>query len=386
MPRPVLARRPRAAARAAAATFQVGDAPDAVRPGRRGRTPARAGARRALPRAPRRRSGAGTTILDPVRPRRRRRARADPAAAGDRRRALAPGARGRARTAAAWSSSRASRARSMHFALLLGYGAAAVNPYLALRRCAALHAAGDARRRTLERGPASATSRPSARACSRSARRWASRPSRATAAPQIFEAVGPRAPRSSPATSPAPSRGSAASSCATSPTSAAERHGAPRAAPFAGEPEHRPRRRVPLPPAAASATPGTRTRSCRLQRAVRDDSRTRLPRPTPRRSTGPPRRARRCAACSSSQPAGQPLPLERGRAVGAIVRRFATGAMSLGSISPGGARDAGHRHEPDRRRARTRARAARTRAARRPTRTATCAARRSSRSPRRASA
>ena len=50
--------------------------------------------------------------------------------------------------------------------------------------------------------------------------------------------------------------------------------------------------------------------------------------------------ADRCAACSSSCPAAEPLPLDEVEPSAEIVKRFATGAMSLGSISPGGARDA----------------------------------------------
>ena len=46
------------------------------------------------------------------------------------------------------------------------------------------------------------------------------------------------------------------------------------------------------------------------------------------------------------KPAGPPVPLDEVEPVDAIVRRFATGAMSYGSISAGGARDAGHRDEP----------------------------------------
>ena len=49
------------------------------------------------------------------------------------------------------------------------------------------------------------------------------------------------------------------------------------------------------------------------------------------------------------KPAGPPVPLDEVEPVETIVKRFATGAMSYGSISAGGARDAGHRHEPHRR-------------------------------------
>ena len=67
-----------------------------------------------------RRTAASTPSIAPI-----------PEPAGDRRRAPPPGARGAADAGAASSSRPASRARCMHFALLIGYGASAVNPYLA---------------------------------------------------------------------------------------------------------------------------------------------------------------------------------------------------------------------------------------------------------------
>ena len=91
-----------------------------------------------------------------------------------------------------------------------------------------------------------------------------------------------------------------------------------------------------------------------------------------------PRRPRPCAACSSSGPAAAPLPLDEVEPSAEIVQRFATGAMSLGSISPeahetlaiamnrlGGRSNTGEGGEDPR--------------ARCPTPTATCGARRSSR-------
>ena len=100
---------------------------------------------------------------------------------------------------------------------------------------------------------------------------------------------------------------------------------------------------------AASTTPGTRTRSCACSGrcATTTHATLRGLRRRPRRRDRAP--ARRCAACSSSCPAAEPMPLEEVEPSSEIVKRFATGAMSLGSISPGGARDAGHRDEPPRR-------------------------------------
>ncbi len=59
-------------------------------------------------------------------------------------------------------------------------------------------------------------------------------------------------------------------------------------------------------------------------------------------------------------PAAPPVADRRGRAGLEIVKRFSTGAMTYGSISPGGARDPRHRDEPPRRRSPTPVRAART--------------------------
>ena len=81
------------------------------RPARR-RPRARARARRAVPRAPRARSRWATAILVLSDRGVGRRRRADPGAAGHRRRAQPPRARGLRARSAAWSSSRASRARS----------------------------------------------------------------------------------------------------------------------------------------------------------------------------------------------------------------------------------------------------------------------------------
>ena len=82
----------------------------------------------------------------------------------------------------------------------------------------------------------------------------------------------------------------------------------------------------------------------------------------------------------------EPVPLEEVEPATEIVKRFTTGAMSLGALQPRGARDARDRDEPDRRAVEHRRGRRGPLALRRPTTTATCAARRSSRSPRAASA
>ena len=48
-------------------------------------------------------------------------------------------------------------------------------------------------------------------------------------------------------------------------------------------------------------------------------------------------------------PAGKPVPIEEVEPADEIVKRFATGAMSIRVHQQGSARDAGHRHEPHRR-------------------------------------
>ena len=89
---------------------------------------------------------------DPLRPRRRRRARADLRRCWRRppcTRTWCARARGRC---AAWWSRAGEPRETMHVALLLGYGAAAVNPYLALETLRALHGDGRARRADARRG------------------------------------------------------------------------------------------------------------------------------------------------------------------------------------------------------------------------------------------
>ena len=83
---------------------------------------------------------------------------------------------------------------------------------------------------------------------------------------------------------------------------------------------------------------------------------------------------------------GGRIPLDEVEPAAEIVKRFSTGAMSLGSLGARGARDARDRDEPARRQVEHRRGRRGPGALRRATRTATRAARRSSRSPRAASA
>ena len=148
------------------ARVQVGHAADAL-PGRRGRRGAGAGARGALRAgAPRRSRRAPTCSSSPTAastPRSRRSRRCWPAPGLHHhlvRRACGPGP--------AWSIECGDAREVHHFALLLGYGAGAINPYVAFETLddmirQGLHQAGDRPRR----GRQAATARRSRRASSR---------------------------------------------------------------------------------------------------------------------------------------------------------------------------------------------------------------------------
>ena len=84
--------------------------------------------------------------------------------------------------------------------------------------------------------------------------------------------------------------------------------------------------------ATASTTCSTRTRcsSCSTRRAAAS---TRSSRSTRGSSTTRTGSSRRCAACSSSRTRRTPIPIDEVEPVESIVKRFATGAMSYGSIS-----------------------------------------------------
>ena len=70
----------------------------------------------------------------------------------------------------------------MHFCLLIGYGAGAINPYLAFETLADMIRDGNCRDIDEDTGGEAITSRRSTRASSRSRRRWASRRCRVIAA------------------------------------------------------------------------------------------------------------------------------------------------------------------------------------------------------------
>ena len=92
-----------------------------------------------------------------------------------------------------------------HFACLAGYGAEAINPYLAFETLAAM--AKDLPEAVERlRSWSSATSRRSTRACSRSCRRWASRPTSPIAARRSSTRSACRAPSSTSSSSAPPPR------------------------------------------------------------------------------------------------------------------------------------------------------------------------------------
>jgi glutamate synthase (NADPH/NADH) large chain len=195
------------------------------------------------------------------------RARADPGAAGDRRRASSPDPQGPAHLRPASWSRPARRARCITSAVLAGYGAEAINPYLAFETLETLR---------LPRRPAaeayeirSATSRRSARACSRSCPRWASRPTSPIAARRSSTRSASFGVRRR-STSPAPPPRSRASASRRSPRRRCAATDA-----FGDNPVYRDharcRRRLCLPPARRGACLDARDVS-RLQHAVRGNS------------------------------------------------------------------------------------------------------------------
>lgn len=104
----------------------------------------------------------------------------------------------------------------MHFALLIGYGASAINPYLAIETLEDLHRRGLLPTACPLKPLSETTRNPSTKASSRSSPRWASPPSRATAEPRSSKPSDSTAP-SLTSTSPAPPRASKASASASSP-------------------------------------------------------------------------------------------------------------------------------------------------------------------------
>ncbi len=240
-----------------------------------------------------------------------------------------------------------------HVALLVGYGAAAVNPYLAMESVEDL-----ARERLLRDRPSpSRPSRNLVKALGKGVLKVMSKMGVSTVASytgaQIFEAIGLVAVRRRQRTSPAPPPSSAASGSTTIAEEVARRHATayPPRRHRAGPPRARDRRRVPVAPRGRAAPvrprdgvpaparhPGEALR--RLQAVHRAG----------RRAGRAADDAARAVPVQDSGATGRgPIPIDEVEPVAEIVKRFSTGAMSYGSISPGGPRDPRHRDEPARR-------------------------------------
>ena len=239
-----------------------------------------------------------------------------------------------------------------HVALLIGYGAAAVNPYLAMETVEDLVRA---RRLVTASSPEKAVAN-LIKALGKGVLKVMSKMGISTVASypgaQVFEAVGLSPGRSSTSTSPAPSASSAASASTSSPR------------------RSRPRHARGLPAATASAR---RTASSRSAASTSGAARASRTCSTPRRSSGcstPPGRGRydvfkQYTARVDEQSerlmtlrglfelggadARPPVPIDEVEPVAEIVKRFSTGAMSLRLDLPGGARDPRDRDEPARR-------------------------------------
>ena len=239
---------------------------------------------------------------------------------------------------------------TMHFALLLGYGAAAVSPYLVLEAGCPPPAIG-------ERVPGARALVGAAgllKVCSKMGISTV----QSYRGAQIFEAVGLGAALVD-ATSRAPSRASAAIGARpSSHAAAAARHARGVRRP-GRRARPRGRRRVPLPRRAASTTCGSPSRSCGCSGPCATTSRATFRDYAERGRRARRPGSRRCAACSSRRRPARRSPLDevepatRDRAP--VRHRRDEPGLDLAR----GPRDARDRDEPARRRARTPARAAR---------------------------
>ncbi len=219
---------------------------------------------------------------------------------------------------------------AMHFALLLGYGAAAVNPYLALESLRALHAEGELGDLTLgvarERYVAG-VGKSLLKICSKMGISTV----QSYRGAQIFEAIGLGRRMVDRYFTGTVSRVGGLE-LPDLHDEIAERH----AAAFAAEPQ----RDVPeLDPGGEyqqrrrgehhAWNPDT---IVKLQRAVRDDSYDTFREYA--EALDASTRLQTLRGLFEIVPAAEPIPLEEVESSAEIVKRFATGAMSLGSISP----------------------------------------------------
>ena len=313
--------------------------------------PAR-GARRALPRGRARPSRDGVNILILLGPRRRRPDLAPIpmllATGAVHHHLIREGTRTRCGLVVETGEAR----EVAHFALLIGYGAGAINPYLALR---------DARR--AGRGAAStcprtSTSRRPIENYIKADRQGPAQDLRedghldAAELPRRADLRGdrPRSTRSSSATSPGHASRVEGVGLDVIAQEAAMRHD--RAFPGDGSSYPRARCRAASTSGAraASSTPSTPTRSRKLQHAVRSGAATRRSRSSPKRPTTTPSALCTLRGLLEFKHAGEPGAARRGRAGRRrSCKRFCTGAMSLRLDLARGARDARDRDEPHRR-------------------------------------
>ena len=224
-----------------------------------------------------------------------------------------------------------------HMALLIGYGAGAINPYLAFETIEDLIAADEGRGMHGLGGmdPRQAV-RNYIKACGKGVLKVMSKMGVSTVASytgaQIFEAVGlgERARRPLLHRHRQPARRHRAEGGGGRGRRPPRRR-PPQPSRGAGPPQARPRRRLPVAP--RGRVPPLQPRD-RVQAAARHAGQ------ALRRLQGVLAAGRRpvdaawprCGACSGSRTA-QPVPIEEVESVASIVRRFSTGAMSYGSIS-----------------------------------------------------
>ena len=217
-----------------------------------------------------------------------------------------------------------------HCALLLGYGAGAVNPYLAFETLDDMIRQGMLRGVTHEKAVKNYI-----KALNKGILKVMSKMGISTlqsyCGAQIFEAVGLDTRVRRQVLHAGRRRASAASASTSSPRKCASGTAA-RSRTWPARGPSSSRAASTSGGATASTTSSTRTRSssCSTRRAAGS---TRSSRSTRSSSTIRASAARRCAACSSCKPAATPVPIDEVEPVESIVKRFATGAMSYGSIS-----------------------------------------------------
>ena len=278
----------------------------------------------------------GARLHRAVRPRLRRRAGADPVAAADRRRAPPPDPASKTRTQVGLIVEAGDVREVHHVALLIGYGASAVNPYLAMETVEDLAAHGlvPGRRRRQK------AVRNLIKALGKGVLKVMSKMGISTVASyhgaQVFEAVGldqELVDRYFTGTTLQARRRRARRARRGGRRAA---HGWPtrRAGPPTAPPHARRRRRVPVAPRGRAAPVQPRDG---VPAAARD------PRPPLRRLQAVhPRGGRagraaddaaRAVPVQGRGDARPPVPIDEVEPVAEIVKRFSTGAMSYGSIS-----------------------------------------------------